>query len=179
MSWSRVRRILGPLLAVVVGAVLVAAALGGEGGLPEFAATGEPRPLPATGEFPVVSLEDFEGIVVGQRGMPVVVNMWASWCAPCRTEMPLLQDAAEAYEGRATILGVATKDDPDEARRFLTELGVSYPNVFDITGDIRVTLGLNAYPTTYIFDADGELSARVTGGISEQRLAALIEDALR
>ena len=147
--------------------------------LPEFAASGDPLDLPVEGSFPAVSLDEFEGILVGQRGQPVVVNIWASWCAPCRTEMPLLQNAADTYNGRAVILGVASNDDPGEALRFLDEMGLDYPNVFDTRSEIRVALGLSAYPTTYVFGSDGLIRARVTGGISEQRLAGLIEDALK
>ena len=169
------RRVVGAIAALVVGGVLVSGALGGDR-VPTFIPTGRPQAVPVAGDLPVVSRDVFEGILVGQRGVPVVVNVWASWCAPCRTEMPLLQDAAKAFAGRATILGVATKDDPDAARRFMDEIGISYPNVFDVSGEIRVALRLSAYPTTYFFNAKGELWARVTGGISEQRLAALIED---
>lgn len=147
--------------------------------LPDFVARGEAVELPAKGAFPSISLQEFEGILVGLQGQPVVVNIWASWCAPCRTEMPLLQGAADAYDGRAVILGIASNDDPGEAQRFLDDMGLDYPNVFDTTGEIRVALGLSAYPTTYVFGADGTLLARVNGGISEQRLASLIEDALR
>ena len=147
--------------------------------LPDFVASGEPAALPVEGAFPEVTVDEFGDILVGERGRPVVVNIWASWCAPCRTEMPLLQAASDAYAGQAVILGVASNDDPGEAKDFLRELGVSYPNVFDSTGEIRVALGLTAYPTTYVFDADGTIRARVNGGISEQRLAGLIEDALR
>jgi cytochrome c biogenesis protein CcmG/thiol:disulfide interchange protein DsbE len=138
----------------------------------------DPIELPEQGSFPAVSVEQFEGILVGLRGRPVVVNIWASWCAPCRTEMPLLQNAADTYAGEAVILGVASADDPREARGFLEDLGLTYPNVFDTTGEIRAALGLTAYPTTYVFGADGTIRARVNGGISEQRLAGLIEDAL-
>jgi cytochrome c biogenesis protein CcmG, thiol:disulfide interchange protein DsbE len=147
--------------------------------LPDFVASAEPAALPARGELPAVSLEQFEGLLVGQRGRPVVVNIWASWCAPCRTEMPLLDDAARSYGPDVVILGVASKDDPAEARRFLDDLDITYPNVFDESGQVRVALGLTAYPTTYVFGADGRLRARVDGGISEQRLAGLVEDALR
>lgn len=149
-----------------------------EPNLPEFVASGDAMELPSDGAFPPVSLDEFEAILVGQQGRPVVVNIWASWCAPCRTEMPLLQSAADTYAGQAVILGVASNDDPGEAKAFLGELGLTYPNVFDTTGEIRVALGLTAYPTTYVFGADGTIRARVNGGISEQRLAGLIEDAL-
>ena len=113
------------------------------------------------------------------RGQVWLLNVWASWCAPCRTEMPLLQRAADTYAGRAVILGIASKDDHAAAAAFLDDLDITYPNVFDQSGQIRVALGLNAYPTTYVFGTDGTIRARVDGGVSEQRLAALIEDALR
>lgn len=145
----------------------------------DFQASGRPRGLPAEGSMPSVDQAELEGILVGLRGTPVVVNVWASWCAPCRTEMPLLQRAADTYRGDVVILGVASKDDPNAARSFLEEFGLTYPNVFDESGRIRVALGLTAYPTTYVFDQDGELVSAVRGGISEQRLAALIEGTLR
>ena len=171
------RRLLVIAAVVVVGVWVGWTALA-EPELPDFVASGDPLELPAQGSFPAVSTEEIEGILVGLRGQPVVVNIWASWCAPCRTEMPLLQDAANTYAGEAVILGVASNDDPGEAKRFLDDLGLTYPNVFDASGEIRVALGLTAYPTTYVFGIDGTLRARVNGGISEQRLAGLIEDAL-
>ena len=164
---------------VVVVAVWVGITALSEPELPNFVASGDPIELPAEGSFPSASLPQFEGILVGLRGKPVVVNIWASWCAPCRTEMPLLQEAADEYAGRAVILGVASNDDPRSAQQFLDDLGLTYPNVFDDTSEIRVALGLTAYPTTYVFGVDGEIRARVNGGISEQRLASLIDDALR
>ncbi len=169
-------------LAIVVAVLVVAGwatrlALD-EPPLPQFVATGDPVALPAVGSLPSVTIEEFGGMVAGQEGRPVVVNVWASWCAPCRTEMPLLESAATAFAGRVIILGVASNDDPNSALAFLRELGVTYPNVFDSTGEIRVALALTAYPTTYVFDPDGTVRARVDGGISEQRLAGLIEDAL-
>lgn len=169
-------------LFIMAAVVAVAAWVGwtalAEPDLPDFVAGGDPLELPAQGTFPSVSRQEFEGMLVGQQGRPVVVNIWASWCAPCRTEMPLLQDAADTYAGRAVILGVASNDDPGEAQRFLDDMGLDYPNVFDTTGEIRVALELSAYPTTYVFGVDGTIRARVNGGISEQRLAGLIEDAL-
>lgn len=172
-----------PRRLIVIAAVIIAGVWVGwtalaEPELPDFEASGDPLDLPAQGSFPAVSTAEFEGILVGLRGQPVVVNIWASWCAPCRTEMPLLQDAANTYAGEAVILGVASNDDPGEAKRFLDDLGLTYPNVFDASGEIRVALGLTAYPTTYVFGVDGTLRARVNGGISEQRLAGLIADAL-
>src|SRR3546814_5735420 len=109
------------------------------------------RPLEA------VSRRDCDRLLVGLQGKPVVVNDWASWCAPCRTEMPLLERPARTYEGRVTFLGVASRDDRQDAAAFLDDVGVTYPNVFDVSGDVRSALGLRGFATTYVFDARGTL----------------------
>lgn len=145
--------------------------------LPDYTPQGAAVALPEDG-LVSVDRETFDGMLVGQRGTPVVVNIWASWCAPCRAEMPLLEEAATAYAGRAMILGVASNDDDAAAAAFLAEVGVTYPNVFDIDGSVARALEVARYPTTFVFDADGTLRARVEGGISEQQLAGLIEDVI-
>lgn len=166
-------------VAAVGASVIVAVVLvGPRGASTGYMASGEPLTLPAEQLAPV-SAEEFAGILVGQRGIPVVVNVWASWCAPCRTEMPLLDRAAEEYEGRVTFLGVASKDSRGAAAGFLEDIGVDYPSLFDASGDIRADLGLRGFPTTYLFDRDGNLREAVVGGISEQRLAAQLEDLMR
>lgn len=169
---------------VALGAMVIAAAAIGLASLrgsttASYAPQGVAQPLPPSGQLTEISRREFDGVLVGQRPKPVIVNVWASWCAPCRTEMPLLSRAATTYEDEVTILGVATRDDPEAAQQFLDDLGIAYPNVFDADGSIRVALGLAVFPTTYVFGRDGELQAKVSGGISEQRLAALIEDAQR
>ena len=123
-----------------------------------------------------LSADDFEGVLVGLKGTPVIVNVWASWCAPCRTETPLLERAAESVGDDVVILGVASKDDQGPAIDFMNEFDVSFPNIFDSSGDIRRRLGLRGFPTTYVFGADGTLQTTIVGGLTEPRLAAVIED---
>ena len=135
----------------------------------------EPLDLP-TDQLAAVTKTQFDGILAGLRGTPVVVNLWASWCAPCRAEMPLLQRAANDYDGRIVFLGIASKDRRAEAEKFLEEVGVDYPSVFDATGDVRAGLGLRGFPTTYFFAEDGKLVASMTGGITEPKLAAQLRD---
>ena len=165
-------------LAIVVAATVVLLAstrIGASDPTTEFTSNGPARDLPRTQLVPT-TLEEFEGMLVGLRGTPVVVNIWASWCAPCRAEMPLLQRAAETYEGEVVILGVDSKDSAGPAEAFLADVGVRYPNVFDATGDIRKALGLRGFPTTYFFDARGTIVATVVGGITEARLAAQLDE---
>lgn len=167
-----------PRLAILVLLVAAVALARRRDDVSDFRATGTAVDLPGPGDLPSVDRAMFEGMIVGAAGRPAIVNIWASWCAPCRTEMPLLDAAARAHGGEILMLGVATKDDPAAARRFLDDLGVVYPSVFDADGSIRVALGVSAFPTTYVFNRRGELKTRVVGGVSEQRLAALIQDAL-
>ncbi len=123
-----------------------------------------------------VSEEEFEGILVGLRGKPVIVNVWASWCSPCRTETPLLERAWRLHGDSVVILGVASKDVRSSAGAFIEEFGVTYSTLFDDSGAIRSALGVRGFPTTYIFNAKGELQSTIVGGLTEQRLAAVLED---
>ena len=166
-----------PALAVALALVLSSCALAG--GTPDFVARGPARPLPPAGALQPADRAEFEGMLVGAKGRPVVVNVWASWCGPCRVEAPLLQRAAMRYRGEVVFLGVDSRDDLKPAKAFIRRYRLTYPNVFDHTGDIRSGLSLRGFPTTYIFDRRGRLLATVVGGISEQALAAHVAAALR
>lgn len=155
------------------------AACGGSGGALGFVPSGAPAPLPAPGSLAPVSVGTFQSILVGQRDTPVVVNVWASWCGPCRVEAPLLQKASQRYGDRVVFLGVDARDREADARAFLRRYGITYPNVVDTDDAITSLLGLRGFPTTYIFDRSGKVAASVVGGISEQVLASRLDDALR
>ena len=165
--WLRV----GFVAAVAVAAVVVALR---PTPVPAFRADGEPRPLPPAGALVPASADEFEGILVGLRGQPVIVNVWASWCTPCRSEAPLLARAARAQDVVA-IVGVASKDVPAAAQRFVDDYDMRYPNVFDDSGDIRRRLDLRGFPTTYVFNRDGTLVSTLYGGLTERALAAAID----
>ena len=88
---------------------------------------------------------------------PVVVNVWAHWCEPCREELPLLVRAAQEYAGRVTFVGVLFADeDPSAAIDLARSLGVTYPQVADPSSSLRVPLSLRGLPTT-VFLVDGEV----------------------
>ena len=142
----------------------------------DFQAGGPPLPMPAAGQLTEVSADEFESILVGQVGTPVIVNIWASWCAPCRTETPLLERTSDEVAGDVVILGVASKDVDSSARAFMDEFDVTYPNLLDSSGDIRARLGVRGFPSTYVFGADGVLRTTIVGGLTEQRLAAVLAD---
>ncbi len=90
------------------------------------------------------------------RGRPVVVNEWASWCLPCRTEFPLLQRAAARLRGRVAFVGIDVNDNAAQARAFLARHPVGYPSYADPTGRLARSFGSTAgIPTTLYLDAHG------------------------
>lgn len=121
-----------------------------------------PRPAP---EFRLrafagspVALSDF-------RGKVVVLNFWASWCVPCREEMPVLERAwRELRNQRVVILGINVADDYDEAASFLKALGITYPNVFDPEQTRIAQYQVTGLPTTIFIDREQIIRARVSGG---------------
>jgi thiol-disulfide isomerase/thioredoxin len=90
-------------------------------------------------------------------GVPTVVNLWASWCGPCRDELPLIQAFADAAGDRVRVLGVVSKDGEPQAESFAADAGTTFPSAFDGEGELMAELGLNALPYTMFLDADGAL----------------------
>lgn len=101
----------------------------------------------------------YEGRVAALRGYPVVVNVWASWCGPCRFEFPHFQRAAAAYAKRVAFLGVDSQDSDDAASTFLEEAPVPYPSYTDPDKDIADSLGASlGLPDTAFYDRHGKLA---------------------
>lgn len=103
--------------------------------------------------------EDFESSLRSLRGRPVVVNAWASWCGPCRYEFPLLGRASLDMGREVGFLGVATRDAPEAAKRFLRRNPVGYPSWADRDGAIARSIGVGqGLPVTVFYDRNGRRS---------------------
>jgi cytochrome c biogenesis protein CcmG, thiol:disulfide interchange protein DsbE len=127
--------------------------------------------LPTTvSALPSFDFDSFERLLYELRGTPVIVNIWASWCGPCRTETPILVHAAERYGTHVQFLGVDIQDGRDTASSFLSEHAVPYPSVFDVSGDIHDRLGFVGLPDTLFYSADGAIVATWTGPLTAQAL---------
>ena len=128
-------------------------------------------PAPQKGFLaPDIALETAEGEIVrlsDLRGRPVVLNVWASWCSPCREEMPALERVHQAYQDQGVvILGVnsTVQDDRQRALDFAAQQGLNFPIVFDTNGEATRLYQVRALPTTYFIDAQGIIQEVVTGG---------------
>lgn len=104
------------------------------------------------------------------RGKPVVLNFWASWCVPCRKEMPAFQAVAERLDGQVAFVGVNHKDGRSGALDLLDETGVRYPTGYDPKGSVAQSFGLFGMPTTVFISPEGRILERRTGEMSKADL---------
>lgn len=108
-----------------------------------------------------ISLSTFQGKVI-------VLNFWASWCVPCRSEMPQFERAWRTWQDQGVvILGVATGDHRENALAFAQQVGVTYPLGLDTDGQIAVAYRVTGLPTTYFIDREGRVARRIVGYVNE------------
>jgi peroxiredoxin len=92
------------------------------------------------------------------RGQVVMINFWASWCGPCRQEMPLLDELQQRYSPAGfTVLGVNVEQDPAQARRLLKQMDISFPILFDADSVVSKLYDVSAMPVTVMVDRDGKM----------------------
>ena len=111
-----------------------------------------------------------------QKDKVAVVNVWASWCSPCRAEAPTLVALANKYTDVAFI-GILTRDNPANAEAFERRFNIPYPTVIDdsILLGFKGSLAANAIPSTVVIDREGRVAARISGEVTVASLSQLIE----
>jgi thiol-disulfide isomerase/thioredoxin len=115
----------------------------------------------ADGDLPATVFDCFGGGSLDLSrapGVPTVVNLWASWCGPCREEMPLVQQLADAGGQQLRVLGVASLDGASQTASFAQDAAVSFPSAFDGEGEVMAAIGVNTLPHTVFLAADGSLA---------------------
>ncbi len=167
--WPSIRRVLA--LAALATAVALAGCAGSGAGNPDSRISPRQATQPIAGApAPLAEIRSQGNQLIGGgssafdqrirqlRGIPVVVNKWASWCGPCRFEFPWFQSLAERRGGQIAFLGVNANDSDDSAKQFLSELPLPYPSYSD--PDLRIAQELGgppqAFPTTAYFDRSGK-----------------------
>lgn len=177
------------VVAIAVGALLAGCA---------GAADGSPGPAlggyeAADGSFTVLSaaernpapdvagttLDGGRWSLADHRGQVVVLNVWASWCAPCRAEAPALKSVSEEFAGQGVaFVGLNTRDSDVPALAFERRYAISYPSLVDRDGRLQLLfagdLNPNAIPSTVVVDRDGRVAARILGRASEAALRSVL-----
>jgi len=108
-----------------------------------------------------------------EAGRPTLINIFASWCGPCEREIPLLLETRDANPDVA-FLGIDHLDRLEDGEAFVDELGIDFPTLHDIDGDVAFAVGGRGMPTTVIFDREGRLAGRVVGELTADSLDDLL-----
>jgi len=171
MAYRRHRIFIGLLLALLAAGCSPSAP-------PDRLVDGQP--------FPPVTLADGGGRQVplsSFRGKLVVLNVWATWCAPCRKELPSLQRLSRTLdERRFAVIGLAMDEDAHAVREYLLDKGVTYPNFLDRDMSIvKGALGMSVYPDTFFIGPDGLFLGRIIGAAQwdDPRVVQALEAAYR
>lgn len=142
----------------------------------------QPDAAPAAAGGPHLSLDCLAGgtLDLGRApGVPAVVNLWASWCAPCREELPLIQELSQDAGEQLRVLGVDSQDGRSQGVSFATDAGLTFPLAFDGDGRLAAELGLRGLPHTLFLAADGSVAHVESGGIgSQEELRGLVAEHL-
>ena len=151
---------------------------------PEPSASQQPQTVAA----PDFTLTDQYGnthTLSDYKGKTVVLNFWATWCGPCKSEMPDVQALYEAYDenaGDLVVLGVANPGvqdvSQDEVEQFLTDHGYTFPVLMDTTGQVFAWYGISAFPTTFMIDANGNVYGYVPGAMSASIMESVVQQTM-
>ena len=138
------------------------------GALPGAQAQNVAKPWPASRALPPLAGTDLQGKawdLAALRGRAVLVNFWATWCAPCKEEMPALQTLAELEGERLAVLAVNAREPLPRVRRYAQATGLTLPVLPDPQGAITRAWGVTVFPTTVLIDREGRAIRTVTGAV--------------
>ena len=121
-------------------------------------------------DFTMLDLEWNEVTLASFFGKPIVLNFWASWCGPCKSEMPEIQEFYQEYGTDVHFILVSVDNSLDEAKNFIEEEGYTFPVYFDSTFMGSYSYGASSIPLTYFIDTDGQMVAYFRGAMSESIL---------
>jgi thiol-disulfide isomerase/thioredoxin len=132
---------------------------------------------PVEGELPPFDPNAFEQRL-DESDRPAIVNVWASWCIPCRSEAPLFTTAHQQFSDRIDFVGIDIQDTQAGAAEFIEEFAIPYENLFDPDAQIRAVMGGQGVPITYFVAPGGALVETHFGIIDEGQLALAIDELL-
>jgi len=137
--------------------------------LPPAPARGHPAP-----DFSLTTLAGEPFTLSELQGTPVVLNFWATWCPPCRAEMPELQAASERLAGEVAIIGVNQAEAPADVAAFVAGLGLTFPMPLDVDAEASRLYAVRSLPTTLFIDREGVIRQIQVGPVTEATLQQLL-----
>lgn len=169
-------------IALVLAGGLLLVACGGDGATGEIdgepiAVANEAREGDRLPDVDVTGLTSGETERLSDIEGPAVVNLWATWCAPCRAEIPDFEEVHLARGDEIRFVGINVGEDPAVAAEFIDEVGATYDQYADLGGDVSTALRATAMPMTVVIDADGIVTTRHLGPLDAESLEAAIDDA--
>ena len=139
--------------------------------------SGSPANSPDIYTTPLRTLDGKNATLTSYKGKILLLNFWATWCGPCREEMPDLDNLYQKYQNLGlVVVGVSLDSDRSDARDFIEEIGIQYPIYWDgMDGPLAKTLGgIFALPTTFLFDANGKLVKKIVGPRTMKEFEAIL-----
>jgi cytochrome c biogenesis protein CcmG/thiol:disulfide interchange protein DsbE len=137
------------------------------------------NPLPRIGSaIPAFELSDLEGKKKSNldfQGRPVIINFWATWCGPCKLEMPILQKIRQEYDGKISLVAVNFEEPRETVKQFLTQNKIEVPVLLDETGSMANSYGIHAFPVTYFIDAKGVIKSMHIGQLDKEMVKTYIK----
>jgi thiol-disulfide isomerase/thioredoxin len=137
---------------------------------PEIASIGSKAP-----DFSLLSLEDEMIRLSSFQGKAVMVNFWATWCGPCRLEMPMIEKFHQDYRDQLVILAVNMQEDERAVHIFANELDLDFYILLDRDSEVSDLFRVKGLPTTYFIDPEGEIAAAHVGALSEEQVHGYLE----
>ena len=124
----------------------------------------------AAPDFELQTLDGEKMNLSSLLGHTVLINFWATWCGPCRTEMPAIESRFEAYQDQMTILAVNFDEPEDDVQSFAKELNLTFPILLDPGAKVQDLYRVRGYPTTFLVDSQGIIQVMHIGVMSEKQL---------
>ncbi len=137
---------------------------------------------PAAKSFTLESLGGNEEIGLENfKGKPIVINFWATWCGPCKQEIPFFEKTWKEYKDKGVVfIGIDVMDDKENAEEFIETLGISYTNLYDPSGKTSNAYGVVALPATFFIDKNGNIAVKHYGSFlgsdAEKAFKSYLED---
>jgi thiol-disulfide isomerase/thioredoxin len=125
-------------------------------------------------DFKLSSLDGMATSLIDFRGRPLILNFWASWCGPCREEMPLLQQVYEGLGDRIFVVGINYAEPSSHVLSFTHTIGVTFPILLDSKGEVAKRYQIAGFPTTFFLNSEGKLVAYHVGALTPDMLSTYL-----